>query len=470
MTDPIQWTAQEAVGHLKSGAISPKELIGAAFDRMEAVDGPVNAIVTRCRERAETHAERVSKDTILAGLPIGIKDLTEVSGVRTTYGSPIFKDHIPDFSDLPALHLETAGGIIVGKTNTPEFGAGANTFNPVFGITRNPWNTSRSCAGSSGGSAVALATGQVWLASGSDLGGSLRTPAGFCGVVGLRPSPGRVARLSSADPFGTMSVEGPMARNAADAALMLDAMSGHSPMDPISQPAPPNSFLQTCLSTAAPKRIAFSLDLGGIIPLDPEVRRVTESAIETLRSGGIEMVEVSPDFSEAIETFKVLRGLGFVNSHWTNYRDHRDLLKDDVIWNIEYGQSLSADQIALALRNRAAIRESALSLMVKDGFDGLLYPTAIVPPFPAEDLWVEEVNGVVFDNYIHWLAPVSAVTLTGLPAVSIPAGLTQDQLPIGVQLVGMPLQEGALLGQARHIEEMLGAFLTTPIDPIASHH
>lgn len=466
MTNPIQWTAREAVTRLKSGDISPMELIEAACARIDAVDKAVNAMVTRCRDRAEAMAGHISKDSLLAGLPIGIKDLSEVKGVLTTFGSPIFDSYIPDFSDLPVAHLEAAGGLVIAKTNTPEFGAGANTFNAVFGMTRNPWNTSRSCAGSSGGSAAALATGQCWLASGSDLGGSLRTPAGFCGIVGLRPSPGRVARLSASDPFGTLSVEGPMARNAADVALMLDAMAGRDPRDPLSQPRPVTGFLETCLATAMPKRIAYSIDLGGIIPVDPEIRRVTQHAVDTLRAAGVEMVEKSPDFSTAIETFKVLRGLGFVNAHWINYRDHKEKLKDDVIWNIEYGKSLTADQIARALRNRAAIQAAALSVLREDAFDALMVPTAIVPPYPAEQPWVAEVNGHVFDNYIHWLAPVSAVTLTGLPSVSVPAGFTDERLPVGIQLVGLPMDEGVLLGHAHRVEAVLGARLDTPIDPI----
>ncbi len=468
MTDLIRLTACAAVDLLKSGEVTPLEMLGAAYDRIEAVDGAVNATPILCRERAEAQARQASRDSLLAGLPVGIKDLSEVEGVRCTYGSPIFKEYIPDFSDIPVQHLEQRGAVVIGKTNTPEFGAGANTFNAVFGITRNPWDTSKSCAGSSGGSAVALATGQCWLASGSDLGGSLRTPASFCGVVGLRPSPGRVARLNPGDPFGTMSVEGPMGRTVEDTALMLDAMAGRDTRDPISQPAPPTGFRQTCQTGAPPRRIAWSLDLGGIIPVDSNVAEVFEQAVRRFTDMGVEMVETCPDFSHAIEAFKILRGLGFVNGQRENYEKHRALLKEDVIWNYEYGLSLTAADIAQAQRWRGAIQGEAVSLLTRQGFDAFLCPTAIVPPYPAEQLWVDEVNGQRFDNYIHWLALVSTLTLTGLPAVSLPAGMTSNGLPVGVQLVGAPLEEGRLLAHARHFEEATGLAALLPINPKGS--
>lgn len=467
MTDLIRLTACEAVDLLKSGDVTPKEMIAAAFDRIEAVDGAVNAMIIHCRERAEAQAANANPASLLAGLPVGIKDLTELAGVRCTYGSPIFENFVPDFTDIPAANLEANGAIPIGKTNTPEFGAGANTFNAVFGITRNPWDVSKSCAGSSGGSAVALATGQCWLASGSDLGGSLRTPASFCGVVGLRPSPGCVPRLNSGDPFGTMSVEGPMGRTVEDTALMLDAMAGHDPRDPISQRKPTSSFREICRQTPPPKRIAYSLDLGGIIPVDPKVQTVFESALERLRDMGVDLVETCPDFTQAIDTFKVLRGLGFANGHRDKYADPalRAKLKDDVVWNIEYGLGLTADDIAAAQRHRGTLYMAMVSLLTDQGFDAFVCPTAIVPPYPAEQLWVEEVNGQRFENYIHWLAMVSAITLTAMPAVSVPAGFTADGLPVGIQFVGGPRGEGRVLGHARHFEAASGLASDLPIDP-----
>jgi len=458
-------TACEAVQRLKSGEVSSADLIEAAFQRIEATDDAVNAMVIHCRDRAERQAASAAKETPLAGLPVGIKDLSDLAGVRCTQGSPIYENQISETSAISVERLEAAGAIPIGKTNTPEFGAGANTFNAVFGITRNPWDTSKSCAGSSGGSAVALATGQCWLATGSDLGGSLRTPASFCGVVGLRPSPGRVPRKSLKDPFNTMSVEGPMGRTVEDTALMLDCMAGWDARDPISFPARPGEFLETSRNTPAPKRIAYSLDLGGIIPVDPAVADVFGEALKTLEDMGVELVETCPDFTHTIETFNVIRGLGFVSSMAFEYENHRDQLKDDVIWNIELGQSLNADQIARAFKHRAEMYDSATRLLRDGGFDAFLCPTAIVPPYPAEKLWVDEVNGQHFDNYIHWLAMVSAITLTSLPSVSVPAGFTANHLPVGVQFVGHPRAEGTLLGHARHFEQANGLTAQLPIMP-----
>ena len=248
--DLIKLTARQAVAELKRGAVSPVELIDAALERIDQTGDAVNALPTICPDRARDNAARLpnldESDTprgYLHGLPIAIKDLVDVAGVRSTRGSPIFADHVPDKSDLLVTILESKGGVVLAKANTPEFGAGANTFNEVFGKTRNPWDTSKTCGGSSGGSTTALASGQIWLASGSDFGGSLRIPASFCSVVGLRPTPGRVARGPSAMPFANLSVEGPMGRNVGDVALMLDAQAGAYPTDPISLPAPSRSFV-----------------------------------------------------------------------------------------------------------------------------------------------------------------------------------------------------------------------------------
>src|SRR3954469_14199942 len=281
-------TAVEVVALLRSGQISSRELVESALRRIEQVDRELNALPTVCGERALDRAARASRDTTLAGLPIAVKDLNDVAGVRTTYGSPIYADHVPDRSDFMVERLEQRGAVVVAKSNTPEFGAGANTFNEVFGETRNPWDTSRTCGGSSGGSAAALASGQVWLATGSDLGGSLRTPAGFCGVVGLRPSPGRVASGPSELPFGTLSVEGPMARSVADAALMLDAMSGPHPADPLGLGPPPGPYRKAAAQARLSARVAFTPDLG-ITPLEPAVRDACERAVAALEAAGVEV-------------------------------------------------------------------------------------------------------------------------------------------------------------------------------------
>src|SRR3954470_16055085 len=269
----IQATANTIVGKLKAGEITPLDLLDTLEKRIAEVDGAVNALPTRCFDRARAHAKELMKKPagergLLAGMPVPIKDLTNVAGVRTTQGSPIYKDTVPAKSDLLVEHLENNGGVIYAKSNTPEFGAGANTFNEVFGPTRNPWDISRSAAGSSGGAAVALATGTAWVAHGSDMGGSLRNPASFCGIVGLRPSIGRVAHTIASAVDRNLGQQGPMARNVEDVALLLDAMSGEHPADPLSLPVLPNSFLSAARSGSKPKRVAYSPDLG-ITPVDP---------------------------------------------------------------------------------------------------------------------------------------------------------------------------------------------------------
>ncbi|HLJ62602.1 MAG TPA: amidase family protein, partial [Stellaceae bacterium] len=298
-------TARGVVELLKKRQVSPAELIDAALSRIRSVDGAVNALPILCEERARAHAARLGSAperaaNFLHGLPVAIKDSMEVEGVRSTFGSPIFADHVPTRSDLQVMRLEANGAIVLARSNAPEFAAGSNTFNEVFGKTRNPWNRRLSCGGSSGGAAVALATGEVWLANGTDLGGSLRIPASFCSVVGLRPSPGLVPLGPTANAFDGMGVAGPMARNVGDLALMLDAMTGFDPRDPLSVAPPPSPYLADALALRPPKRVAFSPDLG-FLPLDREVRAVVEAAVEKLAGAGLVIEEACPDFRGANE-------------------------------------------------------------------------------------------------------------------------------------------------------------------------
>src|ERR1700739_2657204 len=350
--------ACRVVRKLRSGEVTPLDLLEMLEKRIAEVDGKVNALPILCFGRAREHAKELMKKPasergLLAGLPVPIKDLTDVSGVRTTQGSPIFKDNVPARSDILVEHLESNGALIYAKSNTPEFGAGANTFNEVFGATLNPWDTSRSAAGSSGGAAVALATGTAWLAHGSDMGGSLRSPASFFGVVGLRPSIGRVAHTLKFKIDRTLGVQGPMARNVEDLALLLDAMSGEHPGDPLSLPKLPTSFLSAAWSGKRPKRVAYSHDLG-ITPVDPEVARITRRAAERFAQSGTIVAEAHPDFSEAHERFHVLRAFDFAISKAELLRTKRDLLKPEVIWNIEEGLKLTVDQLQRALAQRTA--------------------------------------------------------------------------------------------------------------------
>ncbi len=465
--DLIRDSACLVVGKLRDGEVTPLDLLDVLEQRIAEVDGKVNALPILCFDRAREHAKALMKKPasergLLAGLPVPIKDLTEVAGVRTTQGSPIFKDNIPERSDILVERLEANGGVIYAKSNTPEFGAGANTFNEVFGATLNPWDTARSAAGSSGGAAVALATGTAWLAHGSDMGGSLRNPASFCGVVGLRPSIGRVAHTPKFKIDRTLGVQGPMARNVEDLALLLDAMSGEHPADPLSLPVLPTSFLSAARSGTKPKRIAYSPDLG-ITPVDPEVAAITRKAAERFAETGAIVEEAHPDLREAHECFHVLRAFDFAVSKAELLRKHRDLLKPEVIWNIEEGLKLTVEQVARAEAQRIALAERTEEFFKT--YDLLLAPATIVPPFPVQNRYVAECAGKRFDNYVEWLGIVYAITLACCPALSLPCGFTKSGLPVGLQMVGPSRGEAKLLAGAKVLEDILGVRGTTPIDP-----
>jgi amidase len=463
----VRESACAIVGKLKNGEVTPLDLLDILEKRIAEVDGKVNALPILCFDRARGHAKALMQKPaaergLLAGLPIPIKDLTHVKGVRTTQGSPIFKDQIPGRSDVLVTHLEDNGVVVYAKSNTPEFGAGANTFNEVFGATLNPWDTSRSAAGSSGGAAVALATGMAWLAHGSDMGGSLRNPASFCGVVGLRPSVGRVAHTPKFKVDRTLSVQGPMARNVEDLALLLDAMCGEHPADPLSLPRLATSFLSQARTGQKPKRIAYSRDLG-ITPVDPEVAAVTRKAAERFAEAGAIVEEAHPDLREAHECFHVLRAFDFAISKAALLRTKRDMLKPEVIWNIEEGLKLSMEQIERAEAQRIAMTERTLTFF--ESYDLLLAPATIVAPFPIENRYVAECAGRKFNNYVEWLGIVYAITLACCPALSLPCGFTASGLPVGLQMVAPPRGEARLLAGAKVLEDILGLRGATPIDP-----
>ena len=463
----VQATACAIVDKLNSGDVTPLDLLDVLEKRIAEVDGQVNALPTLCFDRARTRARELMKKPVgdrglLAGLPVPIKDLTDVEGVLTTQGSPIYRDNVPARSDLVVERLEGNGALVYAKSNTPEFGAGANTFNEVFGATRNPWDLSRSAAGSSGGAAAALASGTAWLAHGSDMGGSLRNPASFCGIVGMRPSIGRVAHTPAFKIDRNLGVQGPMARNVEDVALLLDAMSGEQPADPLSLPLLPVSFRSAARSGKGPKRVAYSPDLG-ITPVDPEVAAITRKAAARFAEAGAIVEEAHPDLSEAHECFHVLRAFDFAISKAALLRSKRELLKPEVIWNIEEGLKLTVDQLARAEAQRIAM--TARTIEFFKTYDLLLAPATIVAPFPVENRYVAECAGKKFDNYVEWLGIVYAITLVCCPALSLPCGFTASGLPVGLQMVAPPRGEAQLLAGARVLEDILGVRGTTPIDP-----
>jgi amidase len=466
----IRSTACAIVDQLNSGEITPLDLLDALENRIAEIDGKTNALPILCFDRARAQAKALMQKPagergLLAGLPVPIKDLTNVAGVLTTQGSPIYKDNVPASSDIVVEQIVANGGVVYAKSNTPEFGAGAHTFNEVFGATRNPWDTSRSASGSSGGAAVALATGMAWLAHGTDMGGSLRNPASFCGVVGLRPSIGRVPHSPAFKIDRNLTVHGPMARNVEDIALLLDAMSGEHPADPLSLPRLPTSFLSAARSGKRPRRVAYSPDLG-ITPVDPEVAAITRKAASRFAEAGVIVEEAHPDLRDAHECFHVLRAFDFAISKAALLRSKREYLKPEVIWNIEEGLKLSVEKIERAEAQRVAM--AARTLEFFKTYDLLLTPATIVAPFPIENRYVAECAGKKFDNYVEWLGIVYAITLACCPALSLPCGFTASGLPVGLQMVAAPRGEAPLLAGAKALEDILGVRGTTPIEPKAA--
>jgi amidase len=467
MHELLTKTAGDVVQLLQLGQVSPLDCLDAVEARVAEVNPGVNALVTLCFDRARKRAgglmqKPVRERGLLAGLPVPIKDLTDVEGVRSTQGSRIFAKRVAPSSDILVKHLEAEGALVYAMSNTPEFGAGAQTFNDVFGVTRNPWNTALTPAGSSGGAAVALATGMAWLAHGSDMGGSLRNPASFCGVVGMRPSPGRVAASVHSKIDGTLGVEGPMARNVDDLALMLDAMSGFEPGDPLSLQREKHSFSSVMQNRWKPKRVAFSRDLG-ITPVDPEVAEIVAHAARKLKTSGVVVEEAHPDMREALACFQTLRALGFATGLRTLLQNHPGKLKPEVVWNIEKGLKLTGDDIAKAEAQRGALFQRMNGFL--QDYDALLCPATIVPPFPVEERFVKSCNGVTFETYVDWLLIVAVATLCACPAISIPCGFTRSNLPVGLQIITANRTDAKLLAVAKHAEDVLALGSITPIDP-----
>ena len=435
-------SARDLVRWLVERKLSTEELMSRFLARIEEVNPTVNAIVTLLPEAALDGAR--AADAALArgeppgplhGLPIAVKDLSLTRGIRTTFGSPIYRDFVPEEDELYVERLKAAGAIIIGKTNTPEFGAGSQTFNQVFGATRNPYATGRTCGGSSGGAAVAVACGMLPLADGTDMGGSLRNPASWSNVVGFRTSPGRVPVWPHSMLYNPLGVAGPIARHVADAALLLSAMAGPDRRVPLSIEAPGSRLRDSLDRDFAGTRIAWSPTLGGY-PVEPAVLDVCGAAVARFGELGCMVEEADPDLSDVDEIFRTLRAFSFAMSHEEHIRNHREALKDTVIWDTEKGLALGGMDIVHAETKRAALFDRVVEFF--DRFDYLVCPTTQVPPFSIDTDWVREINGVQLDTYFDWMATCYAVTVTGCPSISVPAGFTPDGLPIGIQIVAPP--------------------------------
>ena len=438
--------------------ISARELVAAHLTQIERVNPRVNAIVTLTAEQAMADAAVADGLTalgqtggLLHGLPVAHKDLHETKGVRTTYGSPIFADFVPDFDSVAVRRLKAAGAISLGKTNTPEFGLGSQTFNPVFGATRNPYDLTKTCGGSSGGAAVALACGMVPIADGSDMGGSLRNPANFCNVVGFRCSPGRMP--GPAGSWATLSVDGPMARTVGDVALLLAAMAGLDPASPISISEPGERFLAPLDRDFRGTRIAWSSDFGGL-PVDARVKAVLESRRGVFADIGCRVEEACPDLSDAYEAFQTLRAAGLAETRGPLLAAHRGEMKEAAVWNIEKGLALSGAEIGRANRLRAQLFQTMKTFM--DRYEFLVVPVNQVPPFSVEMEYRTEIAGVPMETYIDWMKSCYFITITGHPAISVPCGFTPDGLPVGVQIVGLYRDEFGVLQLAKAFELATG--------------
>ncbi|MSO68547.1 MAG: amidase [Pseudolabrys sp.] len=457
--DLTRKSATELTALIKSRALSPVELLNDSLAVIERVNPKLNAIVTLAADQAreaarEAEAAVMRGDAVgaLHGLPIGVKDVTRTAGIRTTFGSPLFKDFVPDEDAEAVRRLKAAGAIVLAKTNTPEFACGANTVNPVFGATRNPWNPALSPAGSSGGSAVAVATGMVPLAQGTDFGCSIRIPAAFCGIVGIRPTPGLTPNYPMPLAWDPGQVHGPLARSAEDAALMLDAMVGFSRLSPISV-APPWASAQVEVARAHHAkglRVAYAPDIAGI-GVDAEIDKICRATAVRLRDAGATVDEIQFDVSDGRDPYQVWRGAWMVAQQFENI-SRLEEFGENLMGNVKRGLTVTTLDLGKAEQTRQIVFHRFRALFER--YDLLLTPAAPIRPFPVEQNFPTEINCHKFENYVDWIAPAFLVTLVSLPAGSVPAGMTNDGLPVGLQIVAPRFEEPRILSLAKIVQQM----------------
>ena len=466
MEDLCFLRAAELARRIARKEISAREVMKAHLAQVERVNPLVNAIITltadRAMEEARAADERQARGSELGplhGLPIAHKDLVMTKGVRTTFGSPIYRDFVPTEDALIVERLKNAGAICIGKTNVPEFGAGSQTFNPVFGATVNPYDRSKTCGGSSGGAAVALATGMIPLADGSDTGGSLRNPANFCNVVGFRPSPGRVPAWPTELGWFPISVQGPMARTVEDVALMLTAIAGPDSLSPIAIAEQAETFARPLDRSFQSAKIAWSPNLGGL-PVEPAVAEVLDGSLKQFGELGCVVEKAEPDFRDADEVFKILRAWAFESKYGTLLERHRDKLKDTIIWNVEAGQKQTGPQIAWAERKRTQLYHRVRKFM--ETYEFLICPVSQVTPFSIETPYPTRVNDTEMETYIDWMKSCYYITVLGLPAISVPCGFTPEGLPVGLQIVGRHQDDFGVLQLAHAFEQITQTWKRRP--------
>ena len=468
MDDLVFQSARKLARLLRARKLSTVEVMRAFIAQVEKVNPKVNAIVTFLPEQALKEARRIDARRArakgadatgaLAGLPIAYKDMIATKGIRTTYGSPIYEHNVPDADHVIVERLKAAGAITLGKTNTPEFAAGSQTFNPIFGRTLNPYDLTKTSGGSSGGAAVAVACAMLPFADGSDLGGSLRNPGNFNNVVGFRPTPGRVPYFPATDTWATQSVLGPIARCVEDCAFLLSAMAGPDSRSPISLEEPGARFARPLARDFGKVRIAWWPASGSRLrgndhmEVDARVTAVLEKQRKVFESLGCIVEEAYPDLAGADEVFHVLRAVGFVQKYEGLLKTHRDKIKETVIWNIEEGLRMDGPRVARAMALRSTLYERMRQFMQR--YEFLCLPVNQVPPFPATQPFVEEINGVRLPNYVDWMKSAYYITVTSHPAISVPAGFTSDNpaLPVGLQIVGRYRDDFGVLQMAHAFE------------------
>ncbi len=460
MTELCDLTAVEARRRIGSKEISPVELLESCIARTDAINPAVNSMVTTCYDRAREEAALAEKQALageplglLHGLPFGAKDLEATGGVRTTMGSKLYENNVPDADQGSIAEVRANGGILMGKTNTPEFGAGANTRNLVFGATGNPFNPELTCAGSSGGSAVSLATGMVPLATGSDYGGSLRTPASFCGVVGFRPSPGVVPNELRAVGLNPFSVLGPMGRTVADVALLLSAMTGDDPRDPFGSGVDPDLTDPLQPADLASLRVAISEDLG-VAPLEDGIRDTFRGRVDGIRHIFTDAQDRDPDFDDDLHrAFEVLRCVNYLSAHGEKLEKHRDLLTPNVVANVDMAAGFTMADVAWAHKKQTGIYRGFIEMF--DEVELLLCPASAVSPFPHAQWYPEEINGQPLPNYMRWMSPAYALTMATPASCVVPFGLDHKGMPMGLQICAPNGSDRLVLAAAAAIESVL---------------
>ena len=453
-------SAVEMARLIRTKQLSAREALAAHLKQIELVNPKVNAIVTLVPEMAADAAAKADEmqargETLgpLHGLPVAHKDLFETRGIRTTFGSPLYKDYIPTEDDIVVERMRRAGAITIGKTNTPEFGAGSQTFNKVFGATHNPYDLTKTCGGSSGGAAVALACGLAPVASGSDSGGSLRNPAAFCNVVGFRPSIGRVPSPKAAFAWSTLSTSGCLGRSVADLALALSTIAGPDSNSPLSINEPGEVFAAPFGRSFKGVRVAWFKDLGGV-PFDPRVRAAVDAHRATFESLGCIVEQAEPDFSPAEISFRTLRAWNSANSYAERLHEHPDAFKQTLKREIEEGLRLTGMDLARAETAHGVIWRRFQAFLEK--YEYFVLPTTQLPPFDVTTEYPTEIAGVKFDNYIDWMKCCWYISATGNPAASVPAGFTSEGLPVGLQIVGRDKQDFSVLQMAHAFEQATG--------------